>query len=200
MRASRLIRAAVVNDPASRLPLPPMLRIALFVLICSSAMGQTNLNGKQLPTPPKSANMLFYLQRSKNTNTVVYEMAKDVKGVVSTEDPVHPYWINYEEKGAKSDLSAFERRAVYGVDIEALKDRKDVYSMKLKAFDKRSITVVKDKLGNYVGEISINGKTANLKRIFIEAKEGLISPTVVHVDLFGTDPVTGASVFERILP
>jgi hypothetical protein len=177
-----------------------MWYIIILLFMGSSALGQTTLNGKKLPTPPKSDTMLFYLQRSKNTNTVVYEIAKDGKGVVAAEDPVHPYWINYEEKGAKSDLSTFERKAVYGVDIEALKDRKDAYVMKLKAFNKRSITVVKDKLGNYVGQITINGKKATLKRIFIEAKEGLLSPTVVHVDLFGIDPVTGASVFERILP
>jgi hypothetical protein len=178
-----------------------MFRIALLLLLSASVVGQTTTDGKKLPTPPKSDNMLFYLQRSKNTNTVVYETHKDSKGVLSIETPVHPYWINYEEEGnKKSDLSTFERKAVYGIDIEAIKDRKDAYVMKLKAFNKRSITVVKDKLGHYVGQITINGKKAILKRIFIEAKEGLLTPTVLHVDLFGIDPISGASVTERIFP
>ena len=178
-----------------------MFRIVLLLLLSTAAVGQTTINGKKLPTPPKSENMLFYLQRSKNTNTVVYEVQKDSKGVLSSETPVHPYWINYEEVGnKKSDLSAFERKAVYGVDVEAVKDRKDAYVMKLKAFNKRSITLMKDKLGHYVGQIIINGKRAILQRIFIEAKEGLITPTVLHVDLFGIDPVSGASVTERIIP
>jgi hypothetical protein len=59
---------------------------------------------------------------------------------------------------------------------------------------------MKNKLGHYVGQIIINGKRAILQRIFIEAKEGLITPTVLHVDLFGIDPVSGASVTERIIP
>jgi len=178
-----------------------MLRIALFLLMTSTAVAQTTLNGKQLPTPKASENTLFYLQRSKNTNTVMYEAKVDQTGHLVRDLPVNAYWLDYElGENVKTDLSYFERTAVYGVETEELKDGKGSYVMRLKAFKDRAVTVAKNKLGKYEGLMIINGKKAVLKRIFIEAKEGLLTPSVVHVDLFGTDPVTGESVFERIFP
>jgi hypothetical protein len=178
-----------------------MLRIVFLLLFASSAVAQTTLNGKQLPTPPASENTLFYLQRSKNTNTVMYEAKVDQTGQLVRDLPVSAYWLDYElGDNVKNDLSYFERTAVYGVDTEELKDGKGSYLMRLKAFKNRAVTVAKNKVGKYEGLMEINGRKAVLKRIFIEAKEGLLTPTVVHVDLFGTDPITGESVFERIFP
>lgn len=179
-----------------------MLRIALLLLMTTTAAAQTTLTGKQLPTPPKKDNVLFYLQRTKNTNTVVYEARPDAKtGILQKDGPIDAYWLHYElNNGKRAELSTFEQMAVYGIDIEEMKGGQGSYLMRLKAFKKRAVTVAKDKMGHYVGMMNINGKKAILQRIYIEAKEGLISPTVVHVDLFGTDPITGESVFERILP
>jgi hypothetical protein len=175
----------------------------LFLVLCTNAVfAQTTLTGKRLPTPQAKENVLFYLQRTKNTNTVMYEARPDAHtGRLSADRPVDAYWLHYElNNGKRAELSSFEQMAVYGVDIEELKDGKGSYLMRLKAFKKRAVTVAKDRMGRYVGLMDINGRKAVLKRIYIEAKEGLITPTVVHVDLFGSDPLTGDSVFERIIP
>jgi hypothetical protein len=178
-----------------------MLRIAIFLLISLPTLAQTTLNGKQLPTPKTSENTLFYLQRSKNTNTVMYEAKVDQTGQLVRDLPVNAYWLDYEVgENVKSDLSYFERTAVYGVEAEEAKDGNGSYIMRLKAFKNRAVTVARNKLGKYEGLMTINGRKAILKRIYIEAKEGLLSPTVVHVDLFGIDPKTGEKVFERIMP
>lgn len=178
-----------------------MFWILLFLLFTSSAVAQTTLNGKQLPTPPASDNTLFYLQRSKNTNTVIYESKVDQTGQLVRDLPVNAYWLDYElGENVKTDLNYFERTAVYGVETEDLKDGKGSYLMRLKAFKNCAVTITKNNAGKYVGLMEINGKMAVLKRIYIEAKEGLLTPTVIHVDFFGTDPTTGESVFERIFP
>jgi hypothetical protein len=178
-----------------------MLRTAIFLLMSIPAVAQTTLNGKQLPIPKASENTLFYLQRSKNTNTVMYEAKVDRSGRLAKDSPVNAYWLDYEVgENVRTDLSYFERMSVYGVDTEELNDGNGSYLMRLKAFKKRAVTVTKNKLGRYVGFMDINGKRAVLQRIFIEAKEGMLTPTVVHVDLFGIDPKTGEKVFERIIP
>lgn len=175
--------------------------VILCLLWSVMAVGQTTLTGKSLPKPKESDNLLFYLQRNKNTNTVIYEAKVDGTGRLQSDLPVNAYWMDYElGENAKSDLSFFERTAVYGVDVEETKDGNGSYLMRLKAFKDRAVTVARNKVGRYEGLMQINGRRAVLKRIFIEAKEGLLTPTVVHIDLFGIDPVTGESVFERILP
>lgn len=178
-----------------------MFRLLPLMLLALPALGQTTLNGKKLPMPKTSENTLFYLQRSKNTNTVMYEAKVDRTGQLVRDLPVNAYWLDYElGENVKNDLSYFERTAVYGVETEELKDGNGSYVMRLKAFKDRAVTVAKNRMGKYEGLMHINGKKAVLKRIFIEAKEGLLTPTVIHVDLFGTDPSTGESVFERIFP
>lgn len=178
-----------------------MWHIALFLFISMPAVAQTTLNGKSLPTPVGSDNMLFYLQRSKNTNTVIYEAKVDQTGKLVRELPVTAFWRDYElGEHVRNDLTYVENKMAYGVETEELKDGSGTYLMRLKAFKERAVTVAKNKMGKYEGLMEINGRKAVLKRIFIEAKEGLMTPTVVHVDLFGIDPETGESVFERILP
>jgi len=178
-----------------------MWRIALFLLISMPGVAQTTLNGKVLPTPAESDNMLFYLQRGKNTNTVIYEAKVDHTGKLVRELPVSAYWRDYElGENVRNDLTYLENKMAYGVETEELKDGSGSYLLRLKAFKERAVTVAKNRLGRYEGLMEINGRKAILKRIFIEAKEGLVSPTVVHVDLFGIDPETGESVFERIRP
>jgi hypothetical protein len=178
-----------------------MWRIALFLFISMPAVAQITLNGKSLPTPVGSDNMLFYLQRSKNTNTVVYEAQVNQAGQLTGDVPVRAYWRDFElGENVRNDLNYVENKMAYGVETEELKDGSGTYLMRLKAFKERAVTVAKNKLGRYEGLMEINGRKAILKRIFIEAKEGLMTPTVVHVDLFGIDPETGESVFERILP
>jgi len=175
--------------------------IGIVMLLAAPTFGQTTLNGKSLPTPQQTDHMLFYLQRSKNTNTVIYEAKLDGTGLLIRDLPVHAYWMDYElGEDVRSDLSYLERTTVYGVDMEELKDGTGNYLLRLKAFKKRAITLARNGMGRYEGLMDINGKKAVLQRIYIEAKEGLLSPTVVHVDLFGTDFTTGESVFERILP
>ncbi len=178
------------------------LRISvLLIFFCSSVTGQITLTGKVLPKPSKISNMLFYLQRSKNTNTVIYEAKIDGSGRLSRERPVDAYWLHYElNNGVRAELSKFEEMAVYGVTFEDLNDGTGNHLIRLKAFKARTMTLAKNKFGKYVGLMTINGKPAEIKRIYIEAKEGFLMPTVVHVDLFGIDPVTGEKVFERLFP
>lgn len=165
------------------------------------AWSQTTLTGKALPQPKLTDNSLFYLQRTKNTNTVVYDAVPEAQGKLNAKKPIDAYWLHYESEGGKrADLSTFEQMAVYGVDYEEIKDGRGSYLMRLKAFKDRAVTVSRNEVGKFVGFMNINGKKAILKRIYIEAKEGLISPTVLWVDLFGIDPATGQAVTERIRP
>jgi len=106
----------------------------------------------------------------------MYEANVNQTGQLVRDLPVHAYWLDYElGNNVKNDLSYFERTAVYGVDTEELKDGKGSYLMRLKAFNNRAVTAAKNKGGKYEGLMEINGRKAVLKRIFIEAKEDLLT-------------------------
>jgi len=49
--------------------------------------------------------------------------------------------------------------------------------------------------------VTIAGRTALLRRIFVQAESGGgLIPSVAWVDLEGTDPATGSSMKERVFP
>ena len=50
------------------------------------------------PSPPISKDILFYIQRNQNLNTVVYELNRLHDGRINEEYPMHIYWIRYSEK------------------------------------------------------------------------------------------------------
>lgn len=180
-----------------------MLRsIAIFLLILNAASGfaQTTENGKTLIMPDLTETDLFFLQRTKNTNTIMYELNLNEDGTLNSDEPVHVYWRHYElGPNVKNEMGYFPKTA-YGVISEKLKNKAEQYSIKLKAFKKRAVILTKDKKGKFVAKMKINGKDALLKRIYVDSKEGLISPTINHVDLFGIDPQTGKAVTERVMP
>ncbi len=174
--------------------------ILILLLIAVEGFSQTTENGKTLITPDLTETDLFYLQRTKNTNTIMYELNLNEDGSLNTDEPVHVYWRHYElGLNVKNEMGYFPKTA-YGVISEKLKDKADTYLIKLKAFKKRAVKLAKDKTGKFVAKMKINGKEVLLDRIYVKSEEGLISPTVIHVDLFGIDPVTGDSVTERVFP
>ncbi|MCB9359683.1 MAG: DUF4833 domain-containing protein [Flavobacteriales bacterium] len=52
------------------------------------------------PTP-KDENMLFYIQKSFNTNAVVYTLNIDDKGQINKDEPINVFWRRYQEQGQK---------------------------------------------------------------------------------------------------
>lgn len=169
-----------------------------FLLVPCLSLAQMTDTGKPLPTLDGNENSLFYLQRTKNTNTIVYELNRTDDGNLDEDDPVKVYWRHFEVgTNVTNDLSFFEKVSVYGVSSQKTASG---FKIKLKAFKDRAINLVKDKAGQFVGQMLINGKMVRLDRIYVESREGMIMPTVLHVDLFGTDPLTGESIIERVTP
>src|ERR1700676_1957140 len=71
----------------------------------------------KFPTPMGNPNQLFFLQRTQNTNTVIYELNMK-NGVVDSAEPVHIFWICYAEKSQKEELNEIQRKRAYGLTTQ----------------------------------------------------------------------------------
>lgn len=69
--------------------------------------------------------------------------------------------------------------------------------MKLVAFDGRMIRVARSD-GGYRAVVSIAGRPAYLRRIYVQTRETGTLPKVVYVELRGSDAATKTPVLERI--
>lgn len=148
------------------------------------------------PVPAGNPSQLFYVQRTPNTNTIVYELNYK-NGVFDDEDPVHVFWIRYTDKGQRAELNYIQEHFAYGIRSRLL--GKDKYDLWFVSYKKYHITLQKDAGGSYHAYATINKKTVLLNRIFISIHGGSFwSPGIEYIEIRGTDTATGTEVVERM--
>ena len=152
----------------------------------------------QYPTPPDNVNRLFFVQRSSNINTIIYEL-NEKYGKLDPENPIRVYWLRYAEKGQKEDLSYIQRKFAYGINTK--KTGNDQYDVRFVSYKKFPLTLMKAADGKYHIFATIEQKQMILSRIFVKIEGGtLMLPNVAYVELKGTDPSTGREITEHFKP
>ena len=144
---------------------------------------------------------IFNITRNKNRNVVQYAIKYDAKNCTPTgKEPVYVYWRDLEvSPKATSSIGYFEKRA-YGIKSQRLQGGK--VFVKLKALEGKTIEVTFDnssgacKIKSYT---QINGKRNIFKRVYVFAKEGLMIPTVMYIDVIGRS-AKGKAIKQRIKP
>lgn len=154
------------------------------------------------PVPPATPQRLFYIQRTGNTNTIIYDANTISKGrAFDSKKPILVYWIRYADQGQTAPLNYLQRTLAYGVEVRP-SGKPEEYEFSFVSYSKRKLHLNIDPAGKPHALIAINGKQAWLNHVFVkmgEKKIGLV-PDVKYVELFGTDPQTGAAVYEKFVP
>lgn len=153
------------------------------------------------PTPPFNKNMLFYIQRTHNINTIVYEVNYNKDSTINEKDPVKIYWIRYADNGEILPLSGIQKSFAYGVNVSAFDKEKKWFKLNIVSYKKTDIYLMNTKGSRYHAFVKINDKISLLKKIFFKTDGGSFwSPNVVYVELTGNDITTGKIVSERFKP
>ncbi len=148
---------------------------------------------------PSCAPELFRIGRSTNANEVVYLARRDANGALDPDEPVEAEWQMLAEDGHREGLNFIEKLLAYGFSVDPAPSG-DGFVVVLKAKKDRPVRLtVRD--GCPVATVTIAGRPALLRRIFVQAEEGGgLIPSVAWADLEGVDPATGAKITERVLP
>ena len=158
---------------------------AVLALITTSAAAQ-------ITTSP-----MFIVERSKNANVVYYDAQFTADGNLDPSEPVTAYWVMLAEDGRREKLNWLERKKAYGFTIKPSVSAKS-YTMTLLAYPGHQITVKKEN-DAVRAETVINGRPAVLKKMFINASEGLFGPTVLYIEVYGIDLQTGEMLREKLV-
>jgi hypothetical protein len=168
-----------------------------LLLFCQIAFSQ--FSKSTFPVPANSANRLFYLQRSTNSNCVIYDAVLNKNKQLASE-PVHGYWIRYGEGGIKKEFSTMQRTLAYGIHTDEKKGQPGLFDGNFVAYKKRKFVFTLDKTGKPVAMFPINGKSNVLDHVWVQIDEDGMTPKIGFVELFGHDLTTGAKVYERFKP
>ncbi len=177
-----------------------LLLIPLLAAVALVAAAEEQPGGRDYPVPQRDDRLLFFVQRTHNRNTVIYELNRLPDGTVNAKEPLHASWIRYEEGGTRKELSYVQTR-VYGLDCKKIDA--DTWLLKFRQYRKREIYLTRNPKSNtYRALIRINGKMTELSNLFIMSVTNAlgIPSSVRYIDISGIDPATGQAVRERVIP
>jgi hypothetical protein len=149
------------------------------------------------PVPAKKDNSLFFIQRNKNENTIVYDANLTSQGGFNSSKPIDVYWLRFASNGSRMELTWLQRNFAYGYKFKK-DENKTGYWITLTAYDGRKIHLEKDRSGKPIATMTINGKYCRLNYIWAFADDSGSWPKVFHVDIHGKDMITGKIEVERI--
>jgi Domain of unknown function (DUF4833) len=145
----------------------------------------------------QAADTLFVIRRSKNRNTIYFDVRTPAESAADPAQPVNVYWRLFEEDGRTEPLTWAERELAYGYEVVGARAR-DVFHIRLRACNGRTIQVHLD--GTPRALLPIAGKPAVLREIYVATDESALVPKVRHVDLIGLAVGTQLPLRERLHP
>ncbi len=185
--------------PTFSMPTKSLLFIVLtFALFATPVWAQTKAPSPiNFPTPKNVDNMLFYLQRDPNTNTLIYALNLKENGNIDASSPIQVYWIRYGEQGQKKDLGYIQRKFAYGIDTKALGG--DKYEFRFVSHKKLPFYLQRTHDKSYHASVTINNHTIKVNRLFVRIQGGSFwLPNVKYAEVEGIDEATGKPIVERV--
>lgn len=154
------------------------------------------------PVPPENKNMLFYVQRTHNKNTIVYELNYNSDSTINETNPVKIYWIRYSDKGEIVPLSYVQNKYAYGIVSMLTSAEKKSFKLNFVSYKARDIHLMKSGTDrSYHAVMVINGKLAYLRKVFVQIEGGTFwVPHIVSVEITGKEIATGESIIEKFKP
>lgn len=144
---------------------------------------------------PREPNQLFYLQRSSNSNTVVYTAVFDANGILRAKKPAQVYWRRYNTTGERKALKAIEQRFAYGVNIRRRKTPGE-YTVTLKPLPELPMILRQTGPGKAELIAMIGGRQVRAVYAFVTVDETGLIPKVTALSVHGIDTVTGTAISE----
>ncbi len=148
------------------------------------------------PVPLHTRQLLFYIQNSTNTNTVIYDI-NVVNGIIQKDEPVKIYWLRFAENSKRQPLNYLERTFAYGLKYESVST--DKVKAHFVARKEKQVEVRFDEQGVVSAMMNINGSPSKLTKLFVQVTEDGWWPKVAYVEFFGTDLKTNLPVYEKLV-
>ena len=147
---------------------------------------------------PDEPGQLFYIQRSPNSNTVVYAARLDPQGNFDSRGPVEAFWRKFNIDGSRQPLNFMERQMAYGVRVDTVRPGRPI-TFRVVALPGRTLTLAMDAQHHPEALLQVDGHTVKLSYIYLQVVEGGLLPSVPSLDIFGTDIDSGKAVHEHLI-
>lgn len=151
---------------------------------------------------PRFEHQLFYIQRSVNTNTIMYEVNLRPDGKPNPQMPVKIYWQCYAEQNQKEDLTIIQKKYAYGLNATLVNAEKQSYLLTFVSYRKKNLYLIRSEHDHkYHVYTYINGRLSQLDRVYVHIVGGSFwVPNIEYLDISGHDLTGKHKTSERFIP
>lgn len=146
---------------------------------------------------PTDDDLLFYIQRSTNPNTVVYAANFLPDGRLDPKRPIEAFWRRFNTSGERKALGFMENRMAYGMRFKSTA-KSGQYEIWFVSLPDRPALLVQKKPG--VAELRMRLGDFEVKPVYayVTVDEGGLFGSVEQIAVHGIDRATGKAVTETI--
>ncbi|MDI1353618.1 MAG: DUF4833 domain-containing protein [bacterium] len=175
--------------------------LCFLALIIFFGQSFTPVLTDKMPIPTGITNMLFYVQRSLNKNTIIYQLNTNEKNEVDAQEPIRIFWINYEGESDQEPLNTIQKKFAYGLSFTGVDAESKTFCFNFVSYKSQKLYVIQSPIDKVYRTYSIfNNKLLTVKKIFIDIEGGTFwYPRVKYIEVSGRDVKTNVEVVERII-
>lgn len=177
------------------------LRKISFALAVFLSLGFVSGDTGSFPTPTGFKNMLFYVQRSLNKNTIIYQLNTKENEEIDMNEPIKMYWVNYAGKGDVEQLNFVQRKYAYGLDAKIIDKEKKTFCFNFVSYKTQTLYLIKSVTDKKYHVYSyFNNKLVSLNRIYVHIEGGSFwYPRVKYIEVSGNDALKNEAFTQKII-
>lgn len=145
---------------------------------------------------PRVHDLLFYIQRNLNNNTVVYTLNEDADGNIDLQHPLRVFWIRYDKDGETQELNPIQNKLAYG--YKSWKINRETFKFQMVSY-KQDFYLAKDDTGNYRVTTQLQDEMFNVSNIYVYAEDFGVFPQVKYIEFFGDNVDTDFPAYKKVV-
>lgn len=143
---------------------------------------------------------LFKIERSKDSNIIIYSLNTDQCGHLKETCPIEVFWLKREEGNRTEPLTWVQENYSYGIEFLS-GNKPNEWEFKFVSYDKRTFKLRKSSDGNYKVYTTSNGREVEVSQIYIQIDGGSFwFPEISKVELYAFEQESHNLVLETIRP
>jgi hypothetical protein len=143
--------------------------------------------------------LLFYIQRNQNKNTVIYEVNLHQGGLLNFAEPIRISWLYFDDalQQESRELNMIQKKLAYGYHFQVI--HPELVEFRFVSYDEMALYLAKMADGRFRVFTRIDGQQVCLQMIYVYAEDLGVFPMVKYADLYGLSRENGTPFYKRLV-
>ncbi|MBK8052811.1 MAG: DUF4833 domain-containing protein [Saprospiraceae bacterium] len=129
--------------------------------------------------------LLFYIQRNQNFNTVIYEINQLPGGILNLNEPMKISWVYFEDNNTRKiqEINPIQKKLAYGYRHKLISN--EMIDFKFVSYDGMTFYLAKNDHDQFSVFTKFKNEFIELDHIYVYAEDLGVFPQVKFVEFFG---------------